>query len=190
MLYVQQSLAQGEELIHIGRFHWFYDVAALMNIFWGLFFAIGLLSAAVAVQQNLPFAITTVPLTGQESWLQIARMLHPGIKLLAVLLFLVGLFRCTQMLVIKVTTEIAITSERIIYKRGLVARYVAEMNIDRIEGVCVLQSVMVRMICLGIILVRGMGVGEMILPPIANPISFRRAIEYARKEGEIQNGRS
>ncbi len=190
MLYVQQSLAQGEELIHIGRFHWFYDVAALMNIFWGLFFAVGLLSAAVTAQEHLPFHITTIPLTGDESWLDIARMLHPGIKLVAVLLFLIGLFRCTQMLVIKVTTEIAITSERIIYKRGLVARYVAEMNIDRIEGVSVLQTVMGRLFGFGRILVRGMGVGEMILPPIANPISFRRAIEYARKEGEIQNGRT
>lgn len=190
MLYVQQSLAQGEELIHIGRFHWFYDVAALMNIFWGLFFAITLLTASVYAQQHLPFQITSVPLTGRETWLELARALHPGIKLFAVLVFISGLFRCTQMFVVKNTTEIAITSERIIYKRGLVARYVAEMNIDRIEGVSVLQTVMGRLFGYGRILVRGMGVGEMILPPIANPISFRRAIEYARKEGEIQNGRT
>lgn len=190
MLYVQQSLAQGEELIHVGRFHWFYDVAALMNIFWGLFFSVGILIAAVTVQQHLPFRLSTVQFTGAETWVDLIRTLHPGIKLVAVLVFLMGVFRCTQMLVIKATTEIAITSERIIYKRGLVARYVAEMNIDRIEGVSVLQSVLGRLFNYGRILVRGMGVGEMILPPVANPISFRRAIEYARKEGELQNGRT
>jgi hypothetical protein len=32
----------------------------------------------------------------------------------------------------------------------------------------------------GRIMVRGMGVGEVVLPPISNPIAFRRAIEKAR----------
>ncbi|NJN35690.1 MAG: PH domain-containing protein, partial [Saprospiraceae bacterium] len=46
-----------------------------------------------------------------------------------------GLMRFAKMMIDKVTTEIAITNKRLVYKRGLVARAVGEMNIDRIEGV-------------------------------------------------------
>jgi hypothetical protein len=37
-----------------------------------------------------------------------------------------------------------------------------------------------RILGFGRIMVRGMGVGEVILPPIANPIAFRKAIEKAK----------
>lgn len=184
MLYVQQSLAPNEQLIHIGRFHWFYDVSALMNIVWGIFFAVALLIASVMVEAKIGIRLSVAPISRDATWIDLVRNLHPGIKLVALMLVLIGVFRCAQMLVIKTTTEIAITTQRIIYKRGLVARYVAEMNIDRIEGVSVLQSVMGRLFNFGRLLVRGMGVGEMILPPIASPISFRRAIEKAKQEND------
>jgi len=32
----------------------------------------------------------------------------------------------------------------------------------------------------GRVMVRGMGVGEVVLPPVEDPISFRRAIEEAK----------
>ena len=83
-------------------------------------------------------------------------------------------------MMIKATTEIAITNNRLIYKRGLVARYVGEMSIDRIEGVNVLQGIIGRLLNYGRVMVRGMGVGEVILPPLQDPVSFRKAIEVAR----------
>ena len=91
-----------------------------------------------------------------------------------------GVLKFAQMMVIKATTEIAITTTRLIYKRGLVARYVGEMNIDRIEGVSVLQSVFGRMFNFGQLVIRGMGVGELVLPIISDPVKFRRALEKAR----------
>lgn len=181
MLYVQQSLAPDEELIHIGRFHWFYDVLAVMNIFWGLFFAIGVLVAGVVLHNQFPsLPLLTGESSDKDGWIAVIQKLHPGIKLFALLIFVIGVLKFAQMLVIKATTEIAITTNRLIYKRGLVARYVGEMNIDRIEGVSVLQSVLGRLFNFGQLIIRGMGVGEMILPPISDPVKFRRAIEKAR----------
>ncbi len=182
MLYVQQSLAPDEKLVHIGQFHWFYDVQAFMSIAWGLFFAISLLIAAINLEPYLPGKLTimSVAVEQGDSWLTQLRKIHPGIKLFALLLFLFGVFRFAQMLVVKATTEIAVTTSRLIYKRGLVARFVGEINIDRIEGVSVAQSFWGRIFNFGRLLVRGMGVGEMILPSIANPLAFRRAIEKAR----------
>ena len=64
--------------------------------------------------------------------------LHPGLKILAFFIFLMGLLKFAQMMIVKATTEIAVTNKRLVYKRGLIARFVGEMNIDRIEGVNVL----------------------------------------------------
>jgi hypothetical protein len=189
LLYVEQSLAPDEKLVHIGRFHWFYDVQAFMNIVWGLFFAISILIAAIQLEPYLPGAMTimTSPLLVQDSWLTQLQKLHAGIKLFAFLVVMLGIFKFAQMLVIKITTEVAVTTTRLIYKRGLVARYVGEMNVDRIEGVSVMQTFWGRIFNFGRVVVRGMGVGEMLLPQLADPLTMRRAIEKARILNEKQD---
>jgi uncharacterized membrane protein YdbT with pleckstrin-like domain len=184
MLYVQQSLAPDEQLIYVAKFHWFYDVQAIMNIVWGAFLAVALIISFSALAPFLPVSVSdkmlTSPLSIADNPFQIMAKLHPGIKLFALLIFLIGVLKFAQMLVIKVTTEIAVTNTRLIYKRGLVARSVGEMNVDRIESISVHQSFWGRIFNFGQLMVRGMGVGELIMPNLADPIRFRRAIEKAR----------
>ena len=91
------------------------------------------------------------------------------------------------MMIIKATTEIGVTDIRLVYKRGLVARAVGEINIDRIEGVNVLQGILGRIFGYSRVMVRGMGVGEVVLPPIAQPIRFKKAIEKARSMAKKKN---
>lgn len=174
MLYVQQSLTPGEELIHVGQFHWFYTFQAIMAIVWGAISCIFVIGGAIYFEMNFGGGMRAGNILG------LIRELHPGIRLGAFFLFVLGLLRFAQMMVVKASTEIAVTTSRLIYKRGLVARYVGEMSIDRIEGVNVLQSFFGRIFNFGRIMVRGMGVGEVILPPLDNPIAFRKAIEKAR----------
>lgn len=174
MHYVRQSLGENEELVHVAHFHWIYTFGAVLNIVVGIIIAIIIAAAAIKIQ---PMLLGT---PAPENWIDSVRGLHPGIKIVVFLAFLMGLFRFVQMMIVKVTTEIAITNTRLIYKRGLVARYVGELNIDRIEGVNVLQSFFGRIFGYGRILVRGLGVGEVLLPTIADPIRFRKAIEKAR----------
>jgi hypothetical protein len=181
MLYVQQSLTANEELIHIGHFHWMYNIQAIMSIVWGLVWCIATLVGSVYFMEHLwPMLTHKTYDFGSRGLVGKIRELHPGIRLFAFFIFVMGLFRFAQMMVIMATTEIAVTTSRLIYKRGLVARYVGEMSIDRIEGVNVLQTVLGRIFNYGRIMVRGMGVGEVILPPLADPIAFRKAIEKAR----------
>jgi uncharacterized membrane protein YdbT with pleckstrin-like domain len=184
VLYIQQSLGPEERLIYVAKFHWFYDVQAIMNIVWGLFFAISLLLAFAGVIQYLPVGVANKlivsPLSLTDGTFSILMKLHPAIKLFALLVFLMGMLKFTQMLVIKVTTEIAVTNSRLVYKRGLIARSVGEMNIDRIESISVQQSFWGRIFDFGRLIIHGMGVGEIIMPNLAEPIRFRRAIEKAR----------
>lgn len=174
MLYVQQSLGPDEELIHVGKFHWMYTVNSFLAILWGLVGAIMIMFIAYKAYE---FMGKLPPRTGFFSAIQI---IHPGIRGVSFLFFILGLVKFAQMMVVKVTTEIAITNNRLVYKRGLVARHVGEISIDRIEGVNVLQPILGRIFNYGRVMVRGMGVGEVLLPPIEDPISFRRAIEEAK----------
>lgn len=180
MIYVMQSAAPGERIVHIGRFHPLYTVAAVMNVALGVLFGIIVYVAAIygQMQMGLPFSIRKWDL--DDSWLSIIFKLHPAVHFIAGAFVLMGAYKCLYMLVARATTEIAITTERVVYKHGLVARYVGEMNIERIEGVNVYQSFLGRMLDFGQVVIHGMGVGQIVLPPIVNPIKFRRGIEYAR----------
>ncbi|MFA7275406.1 MAG: PH domain-containing protein [Pseudobdellovibrionaceae bacterium] len=184
MLYVQQSLAPDEELLYVGKFHWFYDVQAVMNLVWGVVFAISLLVAFATLSYELPENMSEYLIVGEieegDGWLVIVRKLHPAIKLFSLLIFLMGIVKFAQMIVIKVTTEIVVTNNRIIYKRGLVARNIGEMSIDRIESISVTQSIWGRIFDFGQLFIHGMGVGELRLPNLAEPLKFRRALEKAR----------
>lgn len=181
MLYVQQSLGPDERLIHIGKFHWIYDVSAIMNIVLGLIACIAILLAGVYIPQhvNIP-ALQNYHVDPSAGIFAQIKATHPGVRIAAFLVFLIGVAKFAQMMIIKATTEIAVTSSRIVYKRGVVARYVGEMSIDRIEGVNVLQSVLGRILNFGRVMVRGMGVGEVVLPTIEDPVTFRKAIDKAR----------
>lgn len=174
MLYVQQSLGPNEELVHIGHFHWMYTVNAFMSILWGIAGSVMVTLGAIYVYELLGKYPPGMNLLDQ------IRYLHPGIRILAFIVFIFGLMSFARLMVVKATTEIAVTNSRIIYKRGLIARYIGEINIDRIEGVNILQSIFGRLLNYGRLAVRGMGIGEVILPPIADPIHFRQAIEKAR----------
>ncbi len=179
MDYIRDSLGDDEELVHVAHFHWMYTFGAVLNIVFGVALSAFIIIGAIKVQPMLPGFLRTEVDLG-SGWLEQIRELNAGIKILAFFVLTMGLFRYAQMMIVKATTEIAITNKRLVYKRGLVARYVGEMNIDRIEGVNVLQGVWGRIFNFGRIMVRGMGVGEVVLPPIEDPIKFRRAIEKAR----------
>lgn len=174
MLYVQQSLGPNEELVHIGRFHWMYTLEAFLGILWGVAGSIGVIVASVYAYKMMG------KLPTDSGWLEQVRYLHPGLRVMSFVVFMLGLLSFASKMVIQATTEIAVTNTRIIYKRGLIARYIGEINIDRIEGINILQSIPGRIFNFGRLAVRGMGIGEVILPPIADPVLFRQAIEKAR----------
>lgn len=197
MLYVEQSLNPNEEIIKTGHFHWFYTLNAAMWIVIGAGFMIGILYAGYYWEVSRTVALNFQGLPDHlmaRAWdetvarmggvLSIIKSLHIGIKIAAFAAFAFGLLSFAGMMVRKATTEICITSERLILKQGVVARRVDEMSVDRIEGVNVIQGIIGRLVNFGTVIVRGMGVGEVWLPPIADPVGFRRAIDHAKSVDE------
>lgn len=190
MLYVQQSLGPKEEILMGARFHWMYTLQAIGWIMFGL--ALGIAVGYVAIwwvvsqEMRALYPPDMDKAYYDQAWNQIVQKkggylkilwaLHPLIRFSILGMFLLGLYFFAHMMIVKATTEIAVTSERLVYKKGLIARNVGELNIDRIEGVSVRQGVMGRIFGYGNVVIRGMGVGEVVLPPIETPIEFRRAI--------------
>ena len=74
------------------------------------------------------------------------------------------------------TTEIAVTDRRVIFKRGLLSRHTAEMNVSKIETVDVEQSITGRVLGYGDVLIRGVGGTFEPLRRVANPLELRSAI--------------
>lgn len=198
MQYVNQSLGPGEKIIHIGRFHWFYTASAYGWVALSFFGALAVIGFAVYFDihssiperfkgtDNYDKAWQAVKLDN-GGYLQIAKDLAVGVKVFAFLVFLSGIYMFSRMMVVKASTEIAITNKRLIYKVGLVARSVGEIDVQRIEGVNVIQGVLGRILGYGNLIIRGTGVGEVFLPPISNPITFRKAIDYSRYKGNQEN---
>jgi hypothetical protein len=199
MLYVQQSLGPKEEILMAARFHWMYTLQAIFWILFGLAMGIVIGYASIwwIITQEIRDTYGGAELTDQQyqrawkqvvinhkGYLRILWELHWLVRFGILGLFLLGLWFFAHMMIIKATTEIAVTTERLIYKKGLIARHVGELNVDRIEGVSVRQDVLARMFGYGRVCVRGMGVGEVLLPPIEQPIEFKKAIHEAKDTKE------
>jgi hypothetical protein len=199
MLYVQQSLGPKEEILMAARFHWMYTLQAIFWILFGLAMGIIIGYAAIwwVITQEIRDMYGGADLddrTYQLAWkavvirhggyLKILWELHWIVRFGILGLFMLGLWFFAHMMVVKATTEIAVTTERLIYKKGLIARHVGELNVDRIEGVSVRQDMLARMFGYGRVCVRGMGVGEVLLPPIEQPIEFKKAIHEAKDTRE------
>jgi len=107
---------------------------------------------------------------------------HWSYTLLAILLAftVVGLIFAIPMLIRQATTEIGVTSHRLIKKTGLISLHTEELSINNIEGVKVDQGFWGSILGFGHLRIEGTGVDAVQLPVIANPVAFRAAIETAK----------
>jgi uncharacterized membrane protein YdbT with pleckstrin-like domain len=148
--YVNSVLQPGETVKVIGRMHWTIFVRPL------LLAAVG---AALLVYGEQDGTRTGKVLT-YVGWLALA---------FATVLFLAAWFK-------RSTTELSVTTHRVIYKHGFIWRHTVEMNMDKVETVNVDQSIMGRILGYGTIHVLGTGQGFESLHGIGSPIAVRSAI--------------
>jgi uncharacterized membrane protein YdbT with pleckstrin-like domain len=73
------------------------------------------------------------------------------------------------------TTEIFVTTKRVIFKRGWISRNTVEINLNRVEGLDVNQSILGRIFNFGTVTVRGTGIGSELMRSVEDPIGLRNA---------------
>jgi uncharacterized membrane protein YdbT with pleckstrin-like domain len=123
--YIEDSLIEGETIIHLARVSWWSQVGLLVLGVATLVIVIGLVFLVMA-------------------WINVR------------------------------STEIAVTSRRIIAKFGFIKRETVEINLEKVEALRVEQGLAGRMLNFGTIIFSGAGTSVAPLRNIADPLVFRR----------------
>lgn len=77
----------------------------------------------------------------------------------------------------RMSSEFAVTQRRIVIKVGVFGHSVAEVLLDRIEGVQVIQSFADRLLDRGTLVFTGTGGNRTELKNISRPLEFRRGVQ-------------
>lgn len=85
-----------------------------------------------------------------------------------------GLIDLFKAFITKISTELVVTTKRVIAKFGFIKRTTMELNHSKVESLGVDQSIMQRILNAGNITVHGTGGGKTLIPvPIDEPLKFR-----------------
>ncbi len=152
MAYLDKILQPGETVVAMGRLHWVLYLGAAL---------LGAMALIVAIVAGV-----ALPKGGA----QYAALAVAGLLLVIALVQFVGAW------IIVATTEYAVTTARVIVKRGLFSLHTVEISLDKIESVDVDQSLLGRMLGFGAVTIHGIGARWDPIPNLADPLSFRRAI--------------
>ena len=77
------------------------------------------------------------------------------------------------------TSEFAVTSMRLIFKVGLVARYTTELLLSKVESISVTQGLLGRMLNFGNLTVTGTGGAREVFAGVHDPVGFRNEVQRA-----------
>lgn len=152
MSYVEKNLLPGETVTCTGHLHWIIYLKPLLLVVVGV--ALIVLSPFTPHLPNL--------------WIWGAAAV--GVGLLAALPAFIGAW----------STELVVTSVRIIAKHGVVSRRTTEMLHKKIESLSVHQSIPGRLLNYGTLVIHGTGGGHEAIPNIARPLEFRNAAMAAQ----------
>ncbi len=116
--------------------------------------------------------------TGRISLWSMAHLIGLGVLLLPV--FGLGLIFLIKAWVRYRTTELAVTTRRVIVKFGLIRRSTVEININKVESIQVDQDILGRLFNHGTLIIAGAGSPQAPIAGISDPMAFRRAFIEAQ----------
>ena len=131
MGYIETILEPGERITYRAYLHWYIYSRAVVLMLVG-FIGIG-------------WAVFGKAQDGQ------------GALLIGLVLVLLGVLSTLRAVIDRRTTEIAVTNQRIIQKRGLIRRDTIELNVPKIESVDVRQSILGRFFVQFLLLLKCIG---------------------------------
>jgi uncharacterized membrane protein YdbT with pleckstrin-like domain len=155
MGYVERHLLPDEAVLYRTRLHWILFVKpALVAV-------VGLAVAGALWRVSEP------------PWLWLIGAGLAGIGLVWVLVHYVELM----------TSEFAVTTSRLIFKIGLIARYTTELLLAKVESIGVHQSLAGRVLGYGDLTVIGTGGTREVFRRVRDPIGFRNQVQHASLGG-------
>ena len=144
MSYVESNLMPEEHVVYTAKVHW-------------CVFVPGLVFLAMWLMQLAAFAAIGI---------------HDN-PVVVILFYLAGFFLVRAQL-IRMTTELAVTSKRVISKFGVIRHHSIELNLSKVESFEVVQGIFGRLFGYGTINVNGTGGVSAQIKNIAGAVEFRR----------------
>jgi uncharacterized membrane protein YdbT with pleckstrin-like domain len=87
---------------------------------------------------------------------------------------LISLVMLVKAFIERISTELAVTSKRVIAKFGFIRRSTIELNHKNVESFSVDQSIPGRILNFGTVCINGTGGASAPIPRIADPLEFRK----------------
>ena len=149
--YVERHLLPKERVVYKTRLHW-------------------ILFAKPVMATLLAFALSVaVGAAARIEWLWY----------LSLLVLAGGLLWCAIHAIELLTSEFAVTTTRLIFKVGIVARYTTELLLGKVESIGVQQKLLGRLLNYGDLVVTGTGGAREVFPRVHDPIAFRNHVQEA-----------
>jgi len=150
--YVERHLLPDERVLYKTRLHWIlYAKAALLTLI------------------GIALAIVLAQLVADPPWLW---YVGAAVAVVGALWWLVRWIELR-------TSEFAVTSMRLIFKVGLVARYTTELLLTKVESISVTQTLLGRVLNYGDLVVTGTGGAREVFARVHDPVGFRNEVQRA-----------
>lgn len=192
MSYIQESLSPGEKIYKLSHYHWVYIAGSCLGAFLFIFLGFALIFLAIIYHYYDFFKLPPWMIFKAASELALKDYLaafwhiNPLFRIAAFIMLLMAIIQVGARLLVRATTEMAVTNRRAVFKRGLISRKVEEMRIDYIEGTDVNQTMLGRLLGYGQVKVYGTGTESIFYPLYTeDPVNFRRALESARSTMQV-----
>lgn len=146
MGYVDSNLMPGEKVVYKGNIHWFIFLPGLIGCLIG----------------TILFIAAIFFLTSGE------------IGVGGIIFLFIGIASLIKAFIEKHSTELAVTSKRVIAKKGFIKRNTIELNHSKVESFNVDQSILGRLFDFGTLVINGTGGGKTPVRKVDSPLEFRR----------------
>ena len=153
MGYIDKNLMSEEEIIYTAKIHWFIYLPPL---FW---LVVGLLLVSVNADNA-----DSAPM----------RDFQPYFAPVGILLIIFAAIKFIGAWITRSTTELGITTKRVIAKFGLIRRDTVELNHSKVESFIVGQSILGRIFDFGTLIIQGTGGGQTPIRAVDSPLTFRK----------------
>lgn len=147
---------------------------------------------------SLPLIVDGLIVTGGLvmviAGLLLVGMVVVGFGLMGVggIVLMIGIGRLVRTMVQRGTTDMVVTSRRVLSRVGVLTKESEEMFLGKIESVEVQQSLWARMLNYGSIEINGSGEGELVFINVQSPHDFRKAclgaVEQTLRGGGSSSG--
>ncbi len=151
MGYVERHLLPNEHVLYKTRLHWILFVKSALLVL------VGLALAALLWRVQDP----------------------PWLWYVGLAVSLIGLGWAFVHFVELMTSEFAVTTSRLIFKIGLIARYTTELLLSKVETIGVTQGLTGRLLNYGDLTVTGTGGAREVFRRVRDPIGFRNRVQQA-----------